>query len=81
MAAAVTVPPKVVNPIRAASAVTLAHQLAQVQLTGRSHVRGPRVAQMGVVGPDHDLPGAGGAREVGRQGVQRLHHVAVAQVP
>ena len=59
--AAVTVPVEVVKPRRRQwPGVPLAHELADVVFAEARHLRRPGVAQVRVVGPDHDpgLPAA-----------------------
>src|SRR5919106_2477740 len=63
------------------AAVFLAYQLTHVQLAALAPVRGPRIAQMRVVRPNDNLRAAAPPLEMGFQRLQRLDHVAVAQVP
>jgi hypothetical protein len=62
-------------------AVPLARELAEVQLSAPAHLRRPRVAQVRVVRPDDDLRARDLPLEGRGQGVERLGHVTVAQVP
>ena len=62
-------------------AVTLTHELAEVQLATRAHRGRPCVAEMRVVRPDDRLGAPVRPIEPRHEGVQRLRHVAIAQVP
>jgi hypothetical protein len=61
--------------------VALAGELAQGELPVPSHLGVPRVADVGVVRPDHDLRRPPRSVEVLEKRVERLGHVTVAQVP
>src|SRR5262249_20174041 len=61
-------------------AVSLAHQLPEVELALARDVGSTGVAQVRVVRPHDDL-GAAVPLEVARDGVERLGHVAIAPVP
>ena len=63
------------------AAVPLAHELADVQLAAPAHVRRARVAEVGVMRPDGDLRAPRLSFKVRDQRLERLDHVAVAQVP
>jgi hypothetical protein len=63
-------------------AVTLAHQLADVQFAAcAAHFGGARVAQVRVVRPDDHAGGGTAPRQVRHQRLEGLDHVTVAQVP
>src|SRR5207247_212687 len=66
---------------RRRAAVALTYQLAEVQLAPRAHRSRSRVAEMRVVRPDDHLGAPVRTVEPRHEGVQRLRHVAVAQVP
>ena len=66
---------------RVVRAVGLAGELAQRELVQVGELGGARVADVGVVRPDDDLAGRAVRGEMGAQRLQRLGHVAVAQVP
>jgi hypothetical protein len=68
-------------PQQGVAPVALADQLSDVQLAAGSHLGGPRVAQVGVVGPHGDPARLAVAAEMAGERVQRAGHVAVAQVP
>ena len=61
--------------------VALAHELADVELAARPHLGAARVAEVRVVRPHDRALVAAVAVEVRQQPVERLGHVAVAQVP
>ena len=63
------------------SLVALAHELPDVDLTVFAHFRGARVAEMGVVFPNHDARRLALSREKTGQMIERVRHMAVAQVP
>ena len=63
------------------AAIFLARQLADIQLAALTHRCCPGVAQMRIMRPDDDLGMPTFAAEVSHQRLQRLDHVAVAQVP
>ena len=57
-------------------AVSLADELAEVELAAPRHLRPPGVADVGVVRPDDDPRAQRAAVEVGQQPLQGLGHVA-----
>ena len=61
--------------------VFLANQLADVELAPRAHFRCPRVAQVGVVGPDNDLGVESLTSLVTDQRLDAFHHMGIAKVP
>jgi len=61
--------------------VALARELADVELSRVSELSRARIADVRVVGPDGDLRGAVRPVEVSDEGIERLGHVAVAQIP
>src|SRR5439155_14110230 len=62
-------------------AMALAHELPHVQLAFLAELGGPRIAQVRIVRPDGDAGEAVAALQEGRDRLQRLRHVPVAQVP
>ena len=63
------------------AAVLAAYELADVELAALGHLRRPRIADVRVVGPHGDAGAPVLPIEVLDQRVERLGHVAVAQVP
>ena len=61
--------------------MTLAHQLADVQLAGLPDLGRTLVAEVRVVLPDRHLGRSTGALQVRDELLERLGHVLVAQVP
>ncbi len=63
------------------AAIFLAHQLADIHLPASTHRGCPGVAQMRIMRPDNDLGAPTLPTEMRDQRLERLDHMAVAQVP
>jgi hypothetical protein len=61
--------------------VRLADELSEIDLAAPAPVRGPGIAQVGIMRPDHDLRGITLPAEMNAERFERLAHVPVAQVP
>src|SRR5438105_9420647 len=63
------------------AAVFFAHELPDIELPAPAHLGGARVAEMRVVRPNGDLRATTVLAEMLDQRLERLHHMAVAQIP
>jgi hypothetical protein len=61
--------------------ILLPNQLSEIQLPGVTHVRGPGITEVRVVGPDHGARLAGYLADVAKERLEGFHHVRIAQIP
>ena len=61
--------------------MVLTDELAEVEFTLFAHVRGARVAEVGIVRPDYDFRDLPAISQMGEQRIQCFRHVLVTDVP
>ena len=61
--------------------MTLAHQLAEIDFAALTHLRCPRIPEVGIMRPHHHLWLLSPALKMKKQFVERLRHVGIANVP